>query len=183
MTENNVHKWYVVRAISGQENKVKNYIETEINKAGYSDYLSKVLVPTETVVYQRNGKRISKERNFYPGYIMVEANLAGEVSHIIKSVAGVIGFLGETRNGDPLPLRPSEVNKLLGKVDELSANPQMDSIQYEVDEVVKMVDGPFSGFNGTVVSVNKDKGKVELEVSMFGRMTKVELSYTQIEKL
>ncbi len=94
MTDNNVKKWYVVRAVSGQENKVKNYIETEINKAGLSDYVSQVLVPTEKVVQVRDGKKISKDRVYFPGYVMLEASLAGEVPHIIKSITGVIGFLG-----------------------------------------------------------------------------------------
>lgn len=183
MAGNNVNKWYVVRAVSGQENKVKAYIETEIGKAGYADYLSQVLVPTEKVVYQRNGKKITKEKNYYPGYIIIEANLTGEVPHIIKSVSGVIGFLGETRGGDPLPMRQSEVNRMLGKVDELTANVEVDMIPFEIDEVVKMIEGPFSGFNGTIKAINEDKRKIEVLVRMFGRPTSVELSYTQVQKI
>ena len=122
MTDNNVKKWYVVRAVSGQENKVKAYIETEVNRLGMSDYISQVLVPTEKVVTVKEGKKISKDKVYFPGYIMIEANLTGEVPHIIKSITSVIGFLGETKNGDPVPLRLSEVNRMLGKVDELSVN-------------------------------------------------------------
>ena len=104
-----VKKWYVVRAIGGQENKVKNYIETEISRLGLSDYVEQVLVPTEKVIQIRNGKKINKERIYFPGYIMVEANLSGEVPHVIKSVTGVIGFLGETKGGEPVPLRKAKL--------------------------------------------------------------------------
>ena len=113
-----VKKWYVVRAIGGQENKIKTYIENEIARLGLSDYVDQVLVPTEKVIQIRNGKKINKEKVYFPGYIMIEANLSGELPHIIKSVTGVIGFLGETKGGDPVPLRKSEVNRMLGKVDE-----------------------------------------------------------------
>ena len=110
-------KWYVVRAISGQENKVKGYIENEISLSNMSDLVGQMLVPTEKVVQIRNGKKVSKERNYFPGYIMVEAVLTGEVVHVIKGVPGVIGFLGETKGGDPVPLRQAEVNRMFAKVD------------------------------------------------------------------
>ena len=171
MTDNNVKKWYVVRAVSGQENKVKNYIETEISKAGLSDYVSQVLVPTEKVVQVRDGKKISKDRVYFPGYVMLEANLTGEVPHIIKSITGVIGFLGETKGGDAVPLRLSEVNRMLGKVDELSVKTDNVSIPFAVGETVKVIDGPFNGFNGTVEKVNEEKRKLEVMVKIFGRKT------------
>jgi len=120
MADSNIKKWYVVRAVSGQENKVKDYIEREISQEGLGDFVEQVLVPTEKVVQVRNGKKIQKERVYFPGYIMVEANLSGEVPHIIRSINGVIGFLGEVKGGDPVPLRKSEVNRMLGKVDELA---------------------------------------------------------------
>ena len=120
MSEVSEKKWYVVRAVSGQENKIKTYIENEIARLGLQDYVDQVLVPTERVIQIRNGKKIHKEKVFFPGYIMVQANLTGEVPHIIRSVTNVIGFLGETKGGDPVPLRQSEVNRMLGKVDELS---------------------------------------------------------------
>ena len=113
-------KWYVVRAVSGQENKIKTYIESEINRHGLSSFVEDVLVPTEKVIQIRKGKKINKERVFFPGYIMVKANLAGEVPHVIRSITNVIGFLGETKGGEPVPLRESEVNRMLGKVDELA---------------------------------------------------------------
>jgi len=178
-----VMKWYVVRAIGGQENKVKNYIETEISRLGLSDYVSQVIVPTEKVVQIRNGKKINRERVYFPGYIMVEANLAGEVPHVIKSVTGVIGFLGETKGGDPVPMRKSEVNRMLGKVDELAIKDENVAIPYNVGETVKVVDGPFNGFDGVIENVNEEKRKLEVMVKIFGRKTPLELSYMQVEKI
>lgn len=176
-------KWYVIRAVSGQENKVKSYIETEINRFGYSDYVEEVLVPTEKVPQVRNGKKINKERVFFPGYVMVKANLAGEVVHIIKSISGVIGFLGETKGGDPIPMRKSEVNRMLGVVDELSEKIENVLIPYEVGETIKVIDGPFNGFNGVVEKINEEKRKLEVMVKIFGRKTPLDLSYMQVEKV
>jgi transcription termination/antitermination protein NusG len=183
MSETSVKKWYVVRAVSGQENKVKTYIETEINRVGLSDYISQVLVPTEKVVQIRDGKKISKERVYFPGYVMIEANLTGEVPHIIKSITGVIGFLGEVKGGDPVPLRMSEVNRMLGKVDELSVNVDNQNIPFKINETIKVIDGPFNGFNGTIEKINEDKRKLEVMVKIFGRRTPLELSFMQVEKV
>ena len=144
MADSNVKKWYVVRAVSGQENKVKAYIETEIHRLGMSDYISQVLVPTEKVVQVRDGKKISKEKVYFPGYVMIEANLIGEIPHIIKSITGVIGFLGEVKGGEPVPLRLSEVNRMLGKVDELAITPDNQNIPFNLGETIKVVDGPFN---------------------------------------
>ncbi|RZJ73570.1 transcription termination/antitermination protein NusG [Flavobacterium sp.] len=183
MTESSVKKWYVVRAVSGQENKVKNYIETEINRLGMGDHISQVLVPTEKVVQVRDGKKITKDRVYFPGYVMVEANLIGEIPHIIKSITGVIGFLGEVKNGDPVPLRISEVNRMLGKVDELSVKTDGQTIPFNIGETVKVIDGPFNGFNGTVEKINEEKRKLEVMVKIFGRKTPLELSFMQVEKV
>lgn len=183
MADNNVKKWYVVRAVSGQENKVKNYIETETVRLGVEDFVSQVLVPTEKVVQVRDGKKIMKEKVYFPGYVMIEANLTGEVPHIIKSIPGVIGFLGETKGGDPVPLRQSEVNRMLGKVDELSVKVDNVAIPYSVGETVKVVDGPFNGFNGSIEKVNEEKRKLEVMVKIFGRKTPLELSFMQVEKV
>jgi transcriptional antiterminator NusG len=178
-----VKKWYVVRAIGGQENKVKAYIETEISRLGLSDFVEQVLVPTEKVIQIRNGKKVNKEKVYFPGYIMVEANLAGEVPHVIKSVTGVIGFLGETKGGDPVPLRKSEINRMLGKVDELAVQNDNVAIPYDVGETVKVVDGPFNGFDGVIENVNEEKRKLEVMVKIFGRKTPLELSYMQVDKI
>ncbi|MGY0393058.1 transcription termination/antitermination protein NusG [Bizionia sp. KMM 8389] len=184
MSEGNEKKWYVVRAVSGQENKIKAYIETEIARLGYGDFVEQVLVPTETVIQIRNGKKTNKEKVYFPGYIMVKANLTGEIPHIIKSVTNVIGFLGETKGGDPVPLRQSEVNRMLGKVDELSINADTNvAIPYTIGETVKVIDGPFNGFDGTIEKINEEKRKLEVMVKIFGRKTPLELSYMQVEKV
>ena len=183
MSEGNLKKWYVVRAVSGQENKVKDYIEKEIAHQGLEDFVEQVLVPTEKVIQIRNGKKINKERVYFPGYIMVQANLGGEIPHIIKGINGVIGFLGETKGGDPVPLRKSEVNRMLGKVDELAISGEQINIPFTVGESVKVIDGPFNGFTGSIDVVNEEKRKLEVMVKIFGRKTPLELSYMQVEKL
>lgn len=175
--------WYVVRAISGKENKVKDYIETEISRLGLEEFVEEVLVPTEKVVQIRNGKKINKERVYFSGYIMVKASLVGEVPHVIRSINGVIGFLGEVKGGDPVPLRKSEVNRMLGKVDELAVQSDSVHIPYSVGETIKVIDGPFNGFNGTVENVNDEKRKLEVMVKIFGRKTPLELSFMQVEKV
>src|SRR5690554_4633003 len=139
MTVDNIKKWYVVRAVSGQENKVKSYIESEINRFGLSDFVSQVLVPTEKVIQVRGGKKFSKERVYFPGYVMIEANLVGEIPHIIKSISGVIGFLGEVKGGDPVPLRPAEVNRMLGKVDELTVQADIQNIPLLFEYFLKVL--------------------------------------------
>ena len=183
MTDNNIKKWYVVRAVSGQENKVKAYIETEIARLGMGDYVSQVLVPTEKIVTVKDGKKIAKDKVYFPGYVMIEANLIGEIPHIIRSINGVIGFLGEVKGGEPVPLRQSEVNRLLGKVDELSVKDENVNIPFTIGETIKVVDGPFNGFNGTVEKINEEKRKLEVMVKIFGRKTPLELSYMQVEKV
>lgn len=178
-----VKKWYVVRAIGGQENKVKTYIDNEIARLNLSDYIEQVLVPTEKVIQVRDGKKIHKERVYFSGYIMVQANLSGEIPHIIKAVPGVIGFLGEVKGGDPVPLRKSEVNRMLGKVDELAIQNENVAIPYVIGETVKVVDGPFNGFDGSIEKINEEKRKLEVMVKIFGRKTPLELSYMQVEKI
>lgn len=177
-------KWYVVRAVSGQENKIKTYIENEIARLNLEEYVEQVLVPTEKVVQIRNGKKIHKERVYFPGYIMIQANLSGEIPHIIKSITNVIGFLGETKGGDPVPLRQSEVNRMLGKVDELSMEGDSSiAIPFTIGETVKVIDGPFNGFDGVIEKINEEKRKLEVMVKIFGRKTPLELSYMQVEKV
>ncbi len=176
-------KWYVVRAVSGQENKIRDYMESEINRLGFSNMVEDILVPTQKVIQIRKGKKINKEKVYFPGYIMIKANLAGEIPHIIKSLPNVIGFLGETKGGDPIPLRTAEVNRMLGKVDELSTESESVSIPFEIGESIKVIDGPFNGFNGSIEKVNQEKRKLEVMVKIFGRKTPLELSYMQVEKI
>ena len=176
-------KWYVVRAVSGQENKIRDYMDSEINRLGFNDFVEDILVPTQKVVQIRKGKKINKEKVYFPGYIMIKANLTGEIPHIIKGLPNVIGFLGETKGGDPIPLRKAEVNRMLGKVDELSTESESVSIPFEFGENIKVIDGPFNGFNGTIEKVNQEKRKLEVMVKIFGRKTPLELSYMQVEKI
>ncbi len=177
----NVKKWYVLRAIGGKEKKVKEYIESEINRLELQDYISQVLIPQEKVYQIRSGKKISKERNFFPGYVLVEATLVGEVPHILKNIPNVIGFLG-TKDGEPVPLRKSEINRILGKVDELAASDEEINVPFYVGESVKVVDGPFNSFTGIIEEVNDEKKKLKVMVKIFGRKTPLELSFMQVEK-
>lgn len=175
-------KWYVVRAVSGKEKKVKLYIEDEISRLGLSDYVTQVLIPTEKIYQIRKGKKISKERSFFPGYILIEADLVGEVPHVIKNVNNVIGFLGAEKGGDPVPLRMTEVNRILGKVDELAESEEELNIPFIVGESIKVIDGPFNGFNGTIEEINEEKKKLKVMVKIFGRKQPLELSFLQVEK-
>lgn len=178
-----VKKWYVLRAIGGKEKKVKEYIENEISTLGMQDYVSQVLIPTEKVYQIRNGKKISKERNYFPGYVLVEANLIGEVPHILRNIPNVIGFLGaKGENEEPVPLRQSEVNRILGKVDELAAGDEEINVPFFVGESVKVIDGPFNSFTGIIEEVNEEKKKLKVMVKIFGRKTPLELSFMQVEK-
>jgi transcriptional antiterminator NusG len=179
MTEQ-VKKWYVVRTISGTEKKVKGYIESEINRLNLGDYISKILIPIEKVYQVRNGKKISKERNLYPGYILIEAVLIGEIPHTIKNIPGVIGFLGT--KGEPNPIRQSEVNRILGKVDELAEQGEEVNVPYIVGETVTVVDGPFNSFSGIIEEINEEKKKLKVMVKIFGRKTPLELGFMQVEK-
>lgn len=174
-------RWYVLRAISGKEKKAKEYLENEIVRLGLQDNISQVLIPTEKVYSVRNGKRVSKERNLFPGYILVEANLEGEIAHIIKSIIHVIDFLSE-KDGSPVPIQEDEVNRILGQVDEMVGQKLELSDPFIIGESVKIIDGPFSNFSATVEETNDEKKKLKVIVKIFGRKTPVELSYTQVEK-
>ena len=174
-------KWYVVRAVSGKERKVKELIEGQVRNLGYSDYVSQVLIPTEKVYQIRKGKKISKERSCFPGYILIEAALIGELIHIIKNLTNVAGFLA-TSSGEPIPLRESEVRRILGKMDELVDQDEEINIPFIVGESIKIIDGPFNGFNGTIEEVHDEKKKLKVVVKIFGRRTPVELSFMQVEK-
>ncbi|MEP7168366.1 MAG: transcription termination/antitermination protein NusG [Bacteroidota bacterium] len=180
MTET-AKKWYVIRAISGKEKKVKQYIDAEINRLKLNDFVSQVLIPTEKIYQIKEGKKVSKERNYLPGYVLIEAVLTGEIPHIIQNITGVINFLGP-KGEAPAPLRPSEVNRLLGKVDELAESDEIMNIPFVVGETVKVIDGPFNTFSGVIEEVNEEKKKLKVMVKIFGRKTPLELSYMQVEK-
>ena len=174
-------KWYVVRAVSGKEKKVKQYIEAEVNRLGISHLVPQVLIPMEKYYQMRDGKKIAKERNSYPGYVLIEVSLDSELEHLIKGINSVIGFLGD-KEGNAIPLRQAEVNRILGKVDEMSEQSESINVPYYVGESVKVVDGPFNGFTGEIEDVNEEKKKLKVMVKVFGRKTPLELNYMQVEK-
>lgn len=180
-------KWYVVRSVSGQEKKAKTYMETEVGRHNLQELLPQVLIPVEKVFEMRNGKKRVRERNLYPGYIIIHSDLThGEVQNIITSTPGVIGFLGDketkTTNAKPVPLSLNEVNRLLGVVDEAEEKSAELETPFAVGELVKVIDGPFNGFSGNVNEVFEERKKLNVIVKIFGRAQPVELSYTQVEK-
>lgn len=173
-------KWYVLRAVSGKENKVKEYLEVEMKKTDLGKYISQVLIPTEKTYIMRNGKKVLKERAYLPGYILIEAALVGEVIHELRAINFVAGFLPNATN--PQPLSQSEVNRILGTMDDLDEQSDEMDIQYFVGENVKVTNGPFSGFSGVIEEVNSDKKKLKVMVKIFGRKTPLELNYMQVER-
>ncbi len=180
MNEESGKKWYVVRAISGKEKKVKERLENEIKRLGIEDFISQVLIPTEKVYQIRKGKKISKERNYFPGYVLIEAELTGEIPHIIRNIPDVLGFLGTA--GKPDPIRPAEVKRILGKVDELAEQGEEVNIPFIVGETVTVIDGPFSSFSGVIEEINEEKKRLKVMVKIFGRKTPLELGFMQVEK-
>lgn len=173
-------KWYVLRAVSGKEAKVKEYLEAEMKKTELGKYISQVLIPTEKTYIVRNGKKILREKPYLPGYILIEAALVGEVIHELKNINYVAGFLPNTTN--PQPLKPSELNRILGTMDELEEQDEVMDVEYIVGENVKVTNGPFSGFSGIVEEVNAEKKKLKVMVKIFGRKTPLELTYMQVDK-
>lgn len=178
-------KWYVVRAAGGKEKKAKEYIENEIKRLGLDDYVSQVLIPTEKVYQIKNGKKVSMDRIFYPGYILIEAALTGEIQHIIRNLPHISGFLSEKQGGkekEPTPLRQSEVNRILGIVDVIADAEEENITPFVVGEAVKVTDGPFNGFDGTIEEILEDKKKLKVMVKIFGRKTILELNFVQVVK-
>jgi transcriptional antiterminator NusG len=173
-------KFYVLRAISGKENKVREYLEAELKNTDLGEYVSQVLIPTEKTFIVRNGKKVMKEKAYLPGYVLVEAVLVGEVAHRLRNIPNVIGFLGGSDN--PAPLRPVEVNRILGTVDELQEQQNDLDVQYYVGENVKVIYGPFNGFSGVIEEIHAEKKKLKVMVKIFGRKTPLELGYMQVEK-
>jgi transcription termination/antitermination protein NusG len=173
-------QWYVVRAVSGQEKKVKANLESELIKAKLTDYVPQILIPMEKVYQIKNGKKIAKERNYFPGYILIQAKFHGEVAATIKGINGIVGFLGSKDN--PVPLRQAEVNRILGNADENGGVDVETTEPFIVGEPIKVTDGPFSGFSGVIEEVNEEKKKLKVMVLIFGRRTPLELNYNQVEK-
>jgi len=172
-------KWYVLRTYSGHENKVKAYIENEIAQAGLEEKVSSVIVPSEKVFEVKDGKKRSKTRTFFPGYILIEADLDKTVTHLILNTPSVISFVGP--KNEPAPLQPAEVRKLIGKIEE-KREVEVIEVPFKVGDAVKVTDGPFNNFTGFVQEVSEEKMKLKVMVSIFGRKTPVELDFSQVEE-
>ena len=173
-------KWYVLRAVSGKEAKVKEYIEAEMkHNPLLQAHVSQVLIPMEKHASLRNGKRVVKEKISLPGYVFVEANLVGDVAHTLRFTPNCLGFLGGLDNPSPVP--QADINRMLGNAEETELVDEV-VIPYMVDEAVKVTDGPFSGFSGVIEEVNAEKHKLKVMVKIFGRKTPLELSFMQVEK-
>ena len=174
-------KWYVLRAVSGKEGKVKEYLEALMKRDDMlAANVGQILLPTEKYAQLRNGKRVVKEKLFLPGYVLVEANLQGEMAHTLRFIPNVLGFLGGMDN--PTPVKQADINRILGTAEETVIKSDDISVPYMVDEAVKVTDGPFSGFSGVIEEVNSEKRKLKVMVKIFGRKTPLELNYNQVEK-
>lgn len=183
MSAQNGKKWYVLRVLSGREKKVKQYLESEINREGWDHIVTQILVPTEKVYKIQNGKKVIKERNMFPGYMYIEAEeklLNGDIMAHIRNTTNVINFLG---GNNPETLRDEEVMKLLGKVDEIDEMGELANEPFLIEETVKIIDGPFNDFTGTIEEINEEKKKLKVIVKIFGRKTPVEVNFLQVEKV
>lgn len=180
MAEELKKAWYVLRAISGKEAKVKEVLDGAIRNTGLGDYVFQVLIPTEKVMSVKNGKKVVKEKNLYSGYVFVECILTGEVLYELRNTTNVIDFLrGRGKDAAPESLRESEVRRMLGAADEL-IDATDESNDYIVGEAVKVTSGPFSGFDGIIEEVNRERKKLKVMVKIFGRKTPLELENSQV---
>lgn len=176
--EDQEKKWYVLHVLSGHENKVKAYIENEVNRLGIGEKIPNILVPSEDVTEMRDGKKKVKNKIFFPGYILIEMMVDKDTMHIISNTPGVTHFVGSKNK--PQPLRPDEIKRILGRVDE-SKNRELMAVPFRVGDPIKVIDGPFTDFTGVVKEVNEEKNKLKVMVSIFGRSTPVELDFLQVE--
>lgn len=185
MAEENVKRWYVVRTAGGKEKKAKEYIEKEVEARNLGNVLTQVLIPTEKYYQIKNGKRVSAERILYSGYVLVECVLTPEILALIPSLPNVAGFLSEGKDKDnrtPTPIGEDEMNRILGNVDALAGADEETLVPFVVGEAVKVIDGPFNGFDGDVEEIMDDKRKVKVMVKIFGRKTLLELNFAQVTK-
>ncbi len=182
-------KWYVLRVVSGKERKIKEYLDKDIIRNGWDKIIKQIFLPVEKVYKVANGKKVMRERNYYPGYIMIEVSgqiLPDDIVQSISNVSNVMHFLtdGKGSKGQIISLRKSEVNKMLGKMDEMSDIGSVTmSEPFIIGETIKIIDGPFNDFNGVIEEVNDEKKKIKVQVKIFGRATPVELNYMQVEKI
>ena len=172
-------RWYIVHAYSNFEKKVQESIREQAKQRGLEDHFDEVLVPVETVVEVRRGRKVNAERKFFPGYVLVKMNLTDEIYHLIKNTPKVTGFLGS--DNKPMPITEAEANRILHQVQEGIERPKP-SVSFEVGEQVRVSDGPFASFNGTVEEVDESRSRLKVAVSIFGRATPVELEFAQVEK-
>jgi transcription termination/antitermination protein NusG len=175
-------RWYIVHAFSNFENKVAQSLKEQADQRGLADLFDEILVPSEEVAEVRKGRRVMVDRKLYPGYVLVNVDLTDEAYHLIKNTPKVTGFLGADKS-KPVPISQSEAERIKGQVVEAGENKKRPMILFEIGEQVKVADGPFASFNGTVEEVDDVKQRVKVAVSIFGRATPVELEYTQVEKL
>ena len=173
-------RWYIVHAYSNFEKKVAEAIEEKARQKGLDHFFDRILVPTEKVVEVRRGRKVDSERKFFPGYVLVRAELNDEVFHLIKNTPRVTGFLGSDQR--PVPIPDSEAERILGQVQEGVERPKA-TVSFEIGENVRVSDGPFASFNGVVQDVDEERARLKVEVSIFGRATPVELEYGQVEKV
>ncbi len=174
-------RWYVVHAYSGFEKSVQRALIERIARAGMQDKFGQILVPVEEVVEMRNGQKVTTERKFFPGYVLVEMDMDDESWHLVKSTPKVTGFIGGTAN-KPTPITQKEVDKILHQVQEGVEKPKP-KVLFEIGEMVRVKEGPFADFNGNVESVNYEKSRLNVSVTIFGRATPVELSFSEVEKV
>ena len=174
------HRWYVIHVYSGFEKKVATAIREQAEQKGVGDRFDEILVPTEEVIEVKRGAKVSSERKFFPGYVLMKMDLDDETWHLVKNTAKVTGFLGG--RGRPSPISEGEAARIMRQVQEGIERPKP-SITFEIGEQVRVCDGPFTSFNGTVEEVDEEKSRVKVAVSIFGRATPVELEYTQVEKV
>ena len=174
------HKWYIVHAYSNFEKKVAEAIRDQAKSSGLEDKFSEILVPTEDVVEIRRGRKINTERKYFPGYVLVKMELTDEAYHLIKNTPKVTGFLGS--GSKPMPVSEKEVARIIGAIEEGVERPKP-TVTFEVGEQVRVTDGPFASFNGSVEQVDEERARLRVTVSIFGRATPVELEYGQVEKI
>jgi len=187
-TQQKESKWYVFRVVSGKERKVKEYLDKDISRSGWTEVIKQVFLPMEKVYKVQNGKKVMREKNYFPGYVMLEVaegKLTDDIIQHISNISNVMHFLtdGKGSKGNIICLRKSEVNKMLGKVDEMNDQGVTMSEPFIVGETIKIIEGPFNDFNGVIEEVNDEKKKLKVTVKIFGRSTPVELNYMQVEKL
>ncbi|SEA61537.1 transcription antitermination protein nusG [Arachidicoccus rhizosphaerae] len=181
-------KWYVLRVVSGKEKKIKEYLDKDIIRNDWSEIIKQVFLPMEKIWYVQKGKKVMREKNYYPGYVMIEVTKGKLTDDIVQHISGITNIMhfltdGKGSKGNIISLRRAEVNKMLGKVDEMNDQGEIINEPFIVGETIKIIEGPFNDFNGVIEEINDEKKKLKVTVKIFGRSTPVELSYVQVEKV